>query len=183
MVTALATALDNHSGAVPASTARRLSDASSTGSTSASDLEPVIEEKTTRQAKDWRPKATLHLKIRNGDKLTFWEHLSRLAIMPDEYHKLQPADIDRGPIPTQSLLFDHVWILSWASPPFVLQQLSHWYFPEYKWPIALAYPLYVFFFANFLVQVVRRAGRLGLKYGMLDEKVSGGVGFCESPCC
>lgn len=194
MVLAVATALDHHTG----DTSRRMSVASSSSDSSSStelataqlgvetgdsgsinnanyeSLKDVLPagERTTRQAKDWRPKSTLHLKIRNGEPLTFWERISVFAIMPDAYHKLQPMDIDRGPIPTQSLLSDHLWILTWASPPFLLQQLSYWYYPEYKWPIALAYPLYVFFFANFLIQVVRRAGRYGIKYGMLDEKVS-----------
>lgn len=54
----------------------------------------------------------------------------------------------------------------------ILQQLSYHFFPQYQWPVPLAYLVYVVFYANFMIKIVARCGQLALKYGTLDEKVS-----------
>lgn len=84
--------------------------------------------KQTRQAKDWRPKATLHLR-RDDPTRTFFERLVTRALMTDEYHELKPLTLDRGPIPVHPVAKEHAWILSRAFVAPAIQQLSYWVFP------------------------------------------------------
>lgn len=97
--------------------------------TSSKPYSPSFAVKQTRQAKDWRPKATLHLR-RDDSTRTFFERLVTRALMTDEYHELKPLNLDRGPIPVHPVAKEHAWILSRAFVALALQQLSYWVFPS-----------------------------------------------------
>lgn len=92
----------------------------------------------------------------------------------------QDEDFERGPLQHHSLLEDHLWILSRACPPLVLHQLSYHFFPNFRWPAPLAYAVYMLSYANFMIRIVHRCGKLALKYGTLDEKVSRSVGLVRA---
>lgn len=89
--------------------------------------EPV---KQTRQGKDWRPKSTLHHRVKAKDpSLRWYEKLVARGLMSQEYHELKPLDLDRGPIPKHSVLKEHAWILFRGLMAPAAQQLSYWYYP------------------------------------------------------
>ncbi|KAL8276962.1 hypothetical protein RQP46_010597 [Phenoliferia psychrophenolica] len=55
----------------------------------------------------------------------------------------------------------------------MLQQISYWIFPDFKWPVAMAYFIYFLSLNFFLIGCVRRFERFALVYGTLDEKKIG----------
>lgn len=117
-----------------ASTSSQEADTDSGSSSSDSDMistssPPLSSEvKQTRQGKDWRPKSTLHLKPRS--EFDFYDWLADRGKMSDEYHELKPESIERGPIPTHSVLREHAWILPRSLVATGLQQLSYLIFPR-----------------------------------------------------
>ncbi|KAL8276876.1 hypothetical protein RQP46_010704 [Phenoliferia psychrophenolica] len=92
------------------------------------------------------------------------------GLMNQSYHDLKPATLDRGPIPKHSTSREHVYILSRGMFAPMLQQISYWIFPHFKWPVVMAYPIYLLFFTLFLLGCVRRFERFAHVYGTLDEK-------------
>ena len=164
---------------------------SSEASTSRSPSPPLTpddEPLQTRQKKDYRPKSTLHKKERKD--MTWDERIVARGLMHEGYHEMKPLDFDRGPIPKHSNLDEHLWILQRAMFAPALQQLSYWIFPsessvppkhrmstdlgsgklDWKWHVALAYPIYVVSFAAFAIMTVRHFDYWTSVYGTLDEK-------------
>ena len=89
--------------------------------------EPAEDVKQTLQKRDYRPKSTLHHKARA--QMTWQERIASRGLMPDSYHELKPATLDRGPIPRHSNIREHLYILSRGGFAPMLQQLSYWAFP------------------------------------------------------
>lgn len=140
---------------------------------------PTGEGFTTRKGKDYRPPSTFYLKDPRKE-MTASERLCYLATCPAEIHLVKDDRIDRGPMPTQSIFMENVFILSRALPPIIIQAISHWVFPsessqvatfffvsheteisislstDFKWPSYLAYPLYHVSFVLFALSVVWR---------------------------
>ncbi|SCV70450.1 BQ2448_1844 [Microbotryum intermedium] len=152
-------------------------------------------DKQTRQGRDWRPKATLHLK--HFSDMTILEKMAARRLMPSEYHTLKTATVDRGPVPKHPLFPEHVFILSHALLAPALQQLSYFLYPGkgaiavvtrgwnsansaavtplllrtgHQWPPALAWFVYVVSYIFFANRVFKRFTHFALKYGTLDEK-------------
>jgi hypothetical protein len=129
--------------------------------------------RTTIQGKDWRKPSTFHLKAFKDQTLA--EKICDLATCPASMHELKDAELDRGPVTTQSILGENVFILSRALIPIVVQGLAYQAFPskfpfcrdcetladqispaDYKWPIGLAYPFYLLSFVSFALMVLNR---------------------------
>lgn len=62
--------------------------------------------------------------------MTVAEKLCNLAVCPPEMHELKEFELDRGPIPTQSLIRENFFILSRALPPLLLQAACYKAFPS-----------------------------------------------------
>ncbi|SGY43712.1 BQ5605_C001g00049 [Microbotryum silenes-dioicae] len=126
---------------------------------------------TTRQAKDRRPPSTFYLKKRS--EMNIAEKLCQLADTPVEIHRLQPADLDRGPPPYLNPVWD-IWHIFWSSlPPLVVQEVCYTIWPNYRWPWIVQYPVFLVGLIHFAIQAVHRLNRYALKYGTLDEKEIG----------
>ncbi|KDE04585.1 hypothetical protein MVLG_04965 [Microbotryum lychnidis-dioicae p1A1 Lamole] len=126
---------------------------------------------TTRQAKDRRPPSTFYLKKRS--EMNIAEKLCQLADTPVEIHRLQPADLDRGPPPYLNPVWD-IWHIFWSSlPPLVVQEVCYAIWPNYRWPWIVQYPVFLVGLIHFAIQAVHRLNRYALKYGTLDEKEIG----------
>ncbi|KAL8276963.1 hypothetical protein RQP46_010598 [Phenoliferia psychrophenolica] len=130
-----------------------------------------IEIKQTRQKIDYRPKSTLHFKTRA--EMNWQERVAARGLMDQSYHELKPETLDRGPIPHHSIMREHLYIVSRGMVAPMLQQISYWIFPNFKWPIVMAYPIYLVSFSLFLNRSLRRFERFALIYGTLDEKKIG----------
>ncbi|ORY77625.1 hypothetical protein BCR35DRAFT_267036 [Leucosporidium creatinivorum] len=153
------------------------SDASSSAGSSTSDLityatpaEPMVgpEKRTTRQKVDRRPPSTFYLKP--FSKMKMAEKVCNLATCPTEMHELKDEELDRGPIPTQSVLRENIFILSRGLVPLAIQAASYYVFPNVKWPLAVAYPFYVLAFMGFALQVMSRLNYYCVALGVFDEK-------------
>lgn len=106
-----------------------LSDASTSSSDSPIKYATgVTPKKATRQAKDWRPPSTFYLKP--FSEMTTAERICNLATCPESMHELKDEDLDRGPVPTQSVFRENLFILTRGMLPLVLQGLSYWAFPS-----------------------------------------------------
>ncbi|KAL8276865.1 hypothetical protein RQP46_010693 [Phenoliferia psychrophenolica] len=139
--------------------------------TSISESSPTpTRAKETIQSKDYRPASTWHLK--SHWKKSFAERIVSLGLSSDEYHHLREG-VDRGPIPRHSTLREHVFILSRAGIAPLVQQASYWMFPDFKWPIGLAYFVYNTLFVFFVISCVRRFDRFSKVYGTYDEQKIG----------
>ncbi|KAM0746238.1 hypothetical protein T439DRAFT_319235 [Meredithblackwellia eburnea MCA 4105] len=148
------------------------SSTSSESSPTPPPLSPVLApKKQTLQLKDYRPPSTLHLIPRSSH--TFTQRIVSIGIMHPEYHDLKPKELDRGEIPVHGTLGEHWWILRGALVAPVLQQLSYWAFPNYKWPIALAYPVYLVCFTGFAISCLKHFDYWAKVYGTYDEKKIG----------
>ncbi|GEM07733.1 fatty acid hydroxylase superfamily protein [Rhodotorula toruloides] len=79
--------------------------------------------RTTRQKVDRRPPSTFYLKPRS--EMTLAERICNLATCPPEMHELKPESLDRGPVPTQSVMKENLYIGSRALVPLAVQQASH----------------------------------------------------------
>lgn len=143
----------------------------SLSSSSSNDTDVAPPKKYTTQKVDRRPASTFHLKAWKDQ--TWSERLADKGTMAPEYHELQTETMDRGALPKHSVLYEHAWILSNALPPILLQSLSYYLFPEYKWPVALAFVVYLVSLRILLVRIVQHFGHYALKYGTYDEKVVG----------
>lgn len=55
-------------------------------------VDEFVETKQTRQARDWRPKSSLHLKIARGEKLSAVERLAARTMLPEEYYEMKVCD-------------------------------------------------------------------------------------------
>ncbi|KAL8290350.1 hypothetical protein RQP46_002608 [Phenoliferia psychrophenolica] len=131
-------------------------------------VEYADEVKQTLQKKDYRPVSTLHRKT--FAERTLAEHLVARALMPESYHELKPASLDRGPLPVRKSWEDHLWILPRAMAVPLIQQASYWAFPNFLWPVYMAYPLYFFGLSHFLILSIRHFQVYAEKWGTLDEK-------------
>lgn len=154
---------------------RSASSESISSSSSISDVDSTaaapVAKKQTRQKVDRRPVSTFHLK--SYAEQTWSERLADKGTMPAAYHELQDQDMDRGPLPTHSVVYEHAWILSNALAPVALQAISYAVFPTYKWPIWLAFGVYLVALRVYLVRVVQHFAGWALIYGTLDEKEVG----------
>lgn len=117
----------------PTPSVRAPSPTLSDASTSSSDspityATAAAPKKATRQAKDWRPPSTFYLKP--FSEMTTAERICNLATCPESMHELKDEDLDRGPVPTQSVARENLFILSRGMIPLVLQGLSYWAFPS-----------------------------------------------------
>ncbi|GAA5834537.1 hypothetical protein JCM5353_008150 [Sporobolomyces roseus] len=168
----------------PVSVARRPSTGSLTDSEcSSSSLETPISyatdpdhpeaeaPRTTRQLKDRRPPSTFYLKKKS--EMSWAEYLCDLATCDAELHVLKDESMDRGPIADVPVWKEHAFILSRALVPLVAQQLAYWALPNFKWPLAIAYPFYWVSFVAFALQVVKHLNSYCVKYGTFDEKQIG----------
>lgn len=61
--------------------------------------------------------------------MTIAEKICNLAVCPPEIHQLKPLTLDRGPMPTQSVLGEHLFILPRAFLPLVIQAACYYAFP------------------------------------------------------
>ncbi|KAL8277825.1 hypothetical protein RQP46_009808 [Phenoliferia psychrophenolica] len=73
-------------------------------------------------------------------------------------------------MPTQSILRENAFILSRAMVPLAIQSAAYWAFPNYKWPIKVAYPFFVVSFMAFAMCVMARLNHYCVKLGTLDER-------------
>ncbi|GAA5936181.1 sterol desaturase family protein [Sporobolomyces koalae] len=124
--------------------------------------------RTTRQQVDRRPPSTFYLKKKT--QMNVAEFLCNLATCPASVHELKDEEIDRGPLPTHPIWKENVFILTRGLAPLVVQQLSYYFFPNYKWPLALAYTFYFHAFVGFALSVVHRLNHYLVYYGTFDEK-------------
>lgn len=83
--------------------------------------------KTTRQKVDRRPVSTFWTKPRS--EMTFAERICNLATCPPTMHELKSEDIDRGPVPRQSVLRENVFIITRAIVPLVIHAAAYWLYP------------------------------------------------------
>ena len=58
------------------------------------------------------------------------ELICRLAVCPDSIHEVKPMDLDRGPIPTQSIVLENLFILAVATVPLVVQGWAYAIYPR-----------------------------------------------------
>lgn len=58
------------------------------------------------------------------------EKVCNLATCPTEMHELKDEELDRGPIPTQSVLRENVFILSRGLVPLAIQAICYYFFPS-----------------------------------------------------
>ncbi|KAM0748245.1 hypothetical protein T439DRAFT_304616 [Meredithblackwellia eburnea MCA 4105] len=130
--------------------------------------EPTGQGITTRKGKDYRPVSSFYLKPKS--KMTPAEFLCNLATVPDSLHKVKPESIDRGPVPTQSIVKENLFIIRHAFVPLVLQAISYWAFPDYKWSNGVAYTVYLLSFIAFAIAVVERMNGYCVELGTFDEK-------------
>lgn len=86
--------------------------------------------------------------------MTLAERICNLATCPPEIHELKPESLDRGPIPTQSVVKENLYIFSRALAPLAVQQASHSL--GFHWPAWLAYPWYVYHTMHFALHWVTR---------------------------
>lgn len=130
---------DEPRGAVDTAT-----DAAESSDSDTSSIEPIIqyatespssdlsaaplsgEGHTTRKGRDYRPPSTFLRKPRKS--MTLAERICALAKAPEELHFIKT--VDRGPMPSQSLLRENFFILSRAVVPLLIQAASHWAFPS-----------------------------------------------------
>jgi hypothetical protein len=61
--------------------------------------------------------------------MTLSDAICDLARCPPELHDIKPPDFERGPVSTQSILQENIFILPRALLPLVLQQISYWLLP------------------------------------------------------
>ncbi|GAA5933860.1 sterol desaturase family protein [Sporobolomyces koalae] len=127
--------------------------------------------RTTRQLIDRRPPSTFYLKKKS--EMTIAEWLCDLATCPAIMHQLVDEKIDRGAVPIHPMWKEHAFILRRALVPLAIQQAAYWLLPNHKWPLALAYPLYWFFFLHFALQTVKHLNHYCVEYGTFDEKQIG----------
>ncbi|BGO91940.1 hypothetical protein NBRC10512_001107 [Rhodotorula toruloides] len=125
--------------------------------------------RTTRQKVDRRPPSTFYLKPKS--EMTLAERICNLATCPPEMHELKPESLDRGPIPTQSVVKENLYIFSRALAPLAVQQASHSL--GFHWPAWLAYPFYVWATMHFALHWVSRINGYCVKLGTFDEKQIG----------
>lgn len=57
------------------------------------------------------------------------EKICNIAVCPPEMHELKELELDRGPVPTQSIWRENFFILSRGLPPLLLQAASYYFFP------------------------------------------------------
>lgn len=93
--------------------------------------------------------------------------------MPEDLHLLKDESIDRGPVPSQGILRENIFILTRAIIPIAIHQASYWAFPNYKWPFGLSYFVYLQAFMFFALQVVWRMNDYCQRLGTFDEKQIG----------
>ncbi|KAI5475785.1 Werner helicase interacting protein 1 [Pseudohyphozyma bogoriensis] len=134
-------------------------------------MTPTEPRKETLQKRDYRPKSTLHLKQRS--EMDFWERIVARGLMAESYHELKPASLDRGSIPQHSTIREHLWIMSRGGVALGLQALSYWIWPQFQWPLWLAYIVYQLNFGIFAIRSVRRFDYWAGVYGTYDEKQIG----------
>ncbi|GAA5952228.1 hypothetical protein JCM21900_000460 [Sporobolomyces salmonicolor] len=127
--------------------------------------------RTTRQKVDRRPPSTFYLK--KPSEMTWDERVCDLASCPPSMHELKDETLDRGPVPVQPQWKENAFVISHGIVPIALQQLSYWAFPNFKWPLTIAYPFYVLWFIWFALQVVGRMNYYCVKFGTFDEKQIG----------
>lgn len=150
--------------------------------------------RTTRQKKDWRPKSTFWQKPYM--QMSTSEKLCHLATLSPEVHELKEESLDRGPVPTKSVIPENLFILAIACTPLALQSLAYQYYPgksfstsqnmpqgppnaytffctEYRWPMKVAFPFYLLSFIGMALAVVQRLDAACVKYGTFDEKQIG----------
>ncbi|SCV73332.1 BQ2448_7258 [Microbotryum intermedium] len=156
---------------------QRSNSGSSSGSSeliSYADQEDVRAEqpiKTTRQKVDRRPPSTFHKKKRT--EMTLAENLCHIATCPDVMHELKDESLDRGPMPTRSLVRENIFIITRGVAPLLIQQAAYHYYPDSKWPFYVAYPFYLLSFIGFAIAVLGRLNRACVEYGTFDEKQIG----------
>ncbi|GAA6023318.1 hypothetical protein JCM10207_006232 [Rhodosporidiobolus poonsookiae] len=127
-------------------------------------LSPASQKKETPI---YRPPSTFYLK--SPAEMTVAEKICDAATCPAEVHEVKLPSLDRGPVPTQPVWRENVFILSRALVPLAVQQISYWLFPDLKWPVFLAHPFYLVAFIAFALQVMRRMNHYCVKLGCLDE--------------
>ncbi|GAA5820816.1 hypothetical protein JCM10212_002099 [Sporobolomyces blumeae] len=161
---------------------RRPSSGSLTSESSSSSMETPVsyatdpdnqkpddaKPRTTRQLVDRRPPSTFYLKKKS--EMTTAEYLCNLATCPPTLHELKDESLDRGPLPVHPVWRENLFIIRRGLVPLAIQQLSYWAFPNFKWPLAIAYPFYWFAFIFFALGVVDRMNYYCVHYGTLDEK-------------
>lgn len=96
-------------------------------SPTSSRLPPTGEGFTTHHGKDYRPKSSFYLKP--WSEMTHAERVCHLATCPEEMHKIVPEEVERGPIPTQSMVRENAFILSRAMVPLAIQAAAYSAFP------------------------------------------------------
>lgn len=107
--------------------------------------------------------------------MSFAELVCFQAVCPEELHELKAESLDRGPVPVQAnwkvghwnhipgrcidlVLFrkEVIFIATRGLLPVILQTVSYAVFPNHKWPVWVAYPVYFLCFASFAMRMVRR---------------------------
>lgn len=104
-----------------------LSSASSGSSSTLAYAEETSTVRTTRQKIDRRPASTWWAKPKSS--MSYAELFCSLAATPESMHELKPETLDRGPMPTQSVARENLFIVTRSAAPFLLQSLSYWLFP------------------------------------------------------
>merc|ERR1712230_177013 len=101
----------------------------------AQDGKHVIPEDKER---DRRGKATFHLKP--WHERNWFERLLTTGVADDVVYRRKAQR--REGMPEHSPWRENVWILPRALFAPALQQLSYWVWPEWQWPVGLAYTVY-----------------------------------------
>lgn len=119
---------DGDSDASSSSPIRYATEPKASAPRSPSSPPPTGEGFTTRKGKDYRPVSTWYLK--GWLAMSPAELICRLAVCPDSIHEVKPMDLDRGPIPTQSIVLENLFILAVATVPLVVQGWAYAIYPR-----------------------------------------------------
>jgi len=132
----------------------------------AQDGKHVIPEDKER---DRRGKATFHLKP--WHEQNWFERLLTTGVADDVVYRRKAQR--REGMPEHSPWRENVWILPRALFAPALQQLSYWVWPEWQWPVGLAYTVYLFSFFAFMTDAVARLNFFAALYGTFGEERHG----------
>ncbi|KEI37590.1 uncharacterized protein L969DRAFT_96118 [Mixia osmundae IAM 14324] len=124
-------------------------------------------KRSERERRGVRAPATWIHKPKN-----FWTKILALDICPDSAYDKRFGP-DRGPVPHHSIRLENAFILFWGLFPQVVQWISYTLYPEYQWPVKVAYPFYLLSFVGFSHTLLGRLHYYMEKYGVFDEDVRG----------
>jgi len=107
--------------------------------------------------------------LKKFEDQTIYEKLLNIGVAHPAVYERKPG-LDRGPIQTHSSWRENLWILPRSLLAPALQQASYFFFPDYKWPVALSYTVYLLCFFWFMTVAVQRLNHFAYVYGTLDEQ-------------